>query len=106
MRKEKILAIDDYRELCFADILCRTYSTGIKALKLLGPWDKLYLDHDLGAINQEYDNRGHELTGLHILRFLEDNPKFMPKEIHIITGNAAARPKMEQLAKLLIEENK
>lgn len=94
----RILAIDDCRELCRANVLCRTYEDGLKAIKHLGPWDQLLLDHDLGMLESQYSETGRELTGMDILNFLEQNIELVPTEIQIITGNPAARPKMEKLA--------
>ena len=105
MNNERILAIDDCRECSYASIVARTYDEGIKALTLLGPWDILHLDHDLGTIRICKIN-GREATGYNVLVFLENNPEFIPKRITIITGNPAARPKMTALAKDLMEMKK
>jgi len=90
----KIIAIDDERPCLFADILCRTASAGLKALQTMGPFDSLFLDHDLGAYRPETDDRGNELSGYSILCFLEEHPEFMPTEIHLLTSNGGGRTNM------------
>lgn len=97
----RILAIDDCRELAFAHVLCRTVQDGITALKYMGPWDSLYLDHDMGAIQRQFTESGVELNGYHVLCFLEENPEFLPKAIRLVTDNASARPKMQYLVNRL-----
>jgi hypothetical protein len=77
MKKERVLAIDDCRKCCGANVLCRTFNDGIMALDLMGPWNELELDHDLGE----------EKTGLDILRWLNKNPDKYPETIYIITAN-------------------
>lgn len=89
-----ILAIDDERPCIFADVLCRTAQSGIHALKTMGPFDALFLDHDLCALKAQQDDRGHELTGYSVLLFLEEFPEFMPDEIHLLTSNGSGRDKM------------
>lgn len=98
---ERILAIDDMRDLAQAHVQCRTYSDGIRALKRLGPWDLLYLDHDLGGVRAEYGRTGYELTGYDIMCFLEANPKFLPKHIVIVSDNPPGRARMEMVLKKL-----
>jgi hypothetical protein len=61
----KTLLIDDLREIA-ADRVPRTFSEGIQALRE-GPWDLLFLDHDLGDPNPRH-------TGYDILCWLEENP--------------------------------
>lgn len=102
--KKRILAIDDCRELSFAHVLARTYSDGINALKFLGPWDELHLDHDLCAIEHQSTDEGKELTGYHVLCFLEENPEYLPKQIILVTSNPSGRLRMEALIKRLYEE--
>jgi len=99
--KERILAIDDCRELSFAHVLCRTYRDGIAALTLMGPWDILYLDHDLGALDRQTVGNGEEATGYKILCFLEENPQYLPKKIELVTSNPVGRIKMLDLIKKL-----
>lgn len=92
---ERILAIDDCRELGCAHVLCRTYSDGEKALRLMGPWDVLYLDHDLGSMGIERTETGKELTGYSIMEFLENNPQYLPKKIVVVSDNPVGRKKIE-----------
>ena len=99
----KILAIDDCRELSLAHVLCRTVIDGLEALKHLGPWDQLHLDHDMGAIQRQFSETGRELTGYDVLNFLEINPQYIPKEIIIRTSNASVHQKMKQTAERLME---
>lgn len=99
--KKRVLAIDDCRELGFADVLCRTVNDGIFALKHMGPWDELHLDHDMGRIEQQYTETGRVLNGHDVLCFLEEFPEYTPKKIIIVTANPSARPKMELVAKKL-----
>jgi len=83
----RILAIDDVRDFSFTDVLCRTYEEGVKALAYNGPWDELYLDHDLGAVKRSYDDSGREQTGYTIACFLEQHPSLAPNKIIIVTSN-------------------
>lgn len=60
----RVLLIDDLREIK-ADRVARTFEDGIKALAEEGPWDILYLDHDLGDENPKH-------TGYGVMCFLEE----------------------------------
>lgn len=100
--RKKILVIDDCRELNFAHVLCRTVDDGINALKTMGPFVELHLDHDMCAVEHQYHDTGREKTGYDVLVFLEENPEFIPERIVIVTQNASARPKMEALVKRLL----
>ncbi len=67
-------------------LIARTYSMGIAALELMGPWDVLYLDHDYG------DATGK--TGYDIICWIEQMAhsfKFnlIPKEMVCISSNGA-----------------
>lgn len=93
MKRYRILAIDDVRECGGASILARNYSDGLKCLTQLGPWDELWLDHDLGYDSVGVD--GREQTGYHILEFLENNQQYRPGQITLITSNPAGRQRME-----------
>lgn len=84
---EKTLLIDDMREID-ADVIARTFEAGIHALKELGPFSKMYLDHDLGD-----DIMAN--TGYGIMNFLEANPQYLPKEIVLVTSNPVGRRQME-----------
>lgn len=101
MRNKRILGIDDCRELSYCQVLCRTYKDGVAALQHMGPWDELHLDHDLGAIEPQFNQHGGEYTGYSILCFLEENPQFLPKKVVLVTGNPSGRVRMEQLLKKL-----
>lgn len=83
---KKVLLIDDMRSpsQVTTDTLItvsRTYESGLYALKNLGPWDVLYLDHDLGQ----------EETGYDIAKFLEEHTKFLPKEVYCVSDNPVGR---------------
>jgi CheY-like chemotaxis protein len=85
----KCLLIDDCRspESVGADSkntkVCFHYQQGIEALQQGGPWDILYLDHDLG---EEIDK-----TGYNIVCFLEENPDLIPAKIQIVSSNSVGR---------------
>ena len=102
---KRILAIDDERECKGANIVARTYEDGLKALEL-GPWDELWLDHDLGAVEQQ-QIRGREATGYDILCFMEQafSPSKLSKKIVLLTSNASARPKMEAVIDKLYQSD-
>lgn len=92
MRKDRILAIDDEREHRRAHVLCRTFSAGLDALAHGGPWSELILDHDLGALERETDERGNELNGYKIAVFLEGcsftgERHLIPPKITVCTSN-------------------
>lgn len=82
----RILLIDDMRNI-LADRTARTYDDGIKALETEGPWDVLYLDHDLG----DPDERK---TGYGIMCWIEANPQFKPAKISIVSANPVGRKNM------------
>lgn len=82
----KTLLIDDMRNIK-ADVVARTYLEGLRALISLGPFDILYLDHDLG----DSDERR---TGYGIMNFLEANPQYLPKKIELVTSNPVGRIQM------------
>lgn len=70
-----------------ADRVARTFEDGIKALTNEGPWDVLYLDHDLG---EEAPNN----TGYGVMCFLEANTEYLPGRIELVTSNPVGREKM------------
>jgi len=84
------LGIDDCRELSHCSVLCRNYSDGIKALETMGPWDELFLDHDLASYVD-----GVEKTGYDVMLFLEQNPNLLPGEIILVTSNPVGRQRMQ-----------
>ena len=96
INRERYLAIDDIRECGYCNIVARTYHDGIAALTQLGPWDCLYLDHDLGAIHQQYDDNGNELNGYKVVCFLEENPQYQPPFVTIISSNPTGRLNIER----------
>lgn len=58
-------------------------------------WDIIYLDHDLG----EVDEHGFEFTGMHALaeieRLVEEQEIFAPTYIWLVTSNASVRRTMQ-----------
>lgn len=83
----KTLLIDDLRDIK-ADVVARTYDEGINALQNLGPFDVLFLDHDLGEADPA-------ATGYGIMNFLEANPELLPKKIVLVTSNPVGRQNMQ-----------
>lgn len=83
----KVLLIDDMRNGVM-DRIARTFDDGIKALKEEGPWDLLYLDHDLGEADPAK-------TGYDIMCFLEANPELLPKQIKCVSSNPVGRQKIQ-----------
>jgi hypothetical protein len=90
----RTLLIDDKRDID-ATRVCRTYYDGLAALKHEGPWDILYLDHDLG------EKDGRDGTG--IMNWLEANPQYMPKQIKVVSSNPVGAARMELIIKKIIE---
>ena len=101
----KTLLIDDIREIN-ADQVCRTPEGGIMALKYGGPWDELYLDHDMGFM--PYITEGYEFgsepyikfegSGYGVACFLEAHPEFKPKKVIVVSSNP---PGVKQIAMAL-----
>ena len=91
----RTLLIDDIREIK-ADKVARNYWEGIKALTE-EIWDLVLLDHDLGC----FDLDGYELTGYHVLCWLEMHPEFLPKKIILVTSNPVGRQRMQQVLRKL-----
>lgn len=87
----RTLLIDDLRNLDVTQTE-RKYFQGIMALQDDGPWDILYLDHDLASFYQ----RG-EMTGYNVMCWLEKNPQYLPKEIILVTSNPVGRQRMQQV---------
>lgn len=83
MEIKRLLAIDDCRELPDAHVLCRTFDDGIKALDFLGPWDELWLDHDLGALMTSNGD------GCKVVEWLNEHKEKYPDTIIVITGSPA-----------------
>ena len=82
----KTLLIDDLRNIS-ADVVARTFDAGIDALKN-GPYDVLYLDHDLG-------DEDPAKTGYGIMCFIEANPQYKPNSIVLVTSNPVGRKNMQ-----------
>lgn len=82
----KTLLIDDLRNIK-ADVIARTYDEGIKALQSQH-FNILYLDHDLGDTDENK-------TGYGIMVFLEENPKYLPNKIILVTANPVGRNRMQ-----------
>ena len=91
----RTLLIDDIRMIP-ATVVARTYDDGIRHLKYSGPFDILYLDHDLGCYNN-----GVEQNGYHILCWLEENPQYLPSRIELVTANPVGRQRMLQVIERL-----
>ncbi len=89
----RALTIDDVRD-CGGTVICRNAEDGIKALELMGPFDGLYLDNDMGMFSAQ---------GYTVLDWLErpENRKYLPASLTIVTSNAAARDRMIQVARKL-----
>lgn len=85
--KPRTLLIDDMRDIK-ATRVARTFDDGIRALVEEGPFNTLYLDHDLG----EEDPRK---TGYDILCFLEEHTELLPNRIVLVTANPVGRQKMK-----------
>jgi hypothetical protein len=95
---KRILAVDDMRECKGATVLARTYQEGNDLLFKMGPWDELWIDHDLGC----YDVNGRETTGYDILCNLEALwPTFRVDKIVLLTSNGPGRLKMQQVIEKL-----
>jgi hypothetical protein len=62
----------------------------------MGPWDVLYLDHDISS----YED-GREYTGYDVMCFLEANPHLLPREIRLVTANPAGRVRMQAVIEKL-----
>jgi hypothetical protein len=85
----KTLLIDDFRDIK-TDAVARTFEGGIYELENNGPWDVLYLDHDLGC----YDKGGRELTGYDIVCWLEWHPRHRPNKVVLVSSNPAGVNRM------------
>lgn len=94
----RTLLIDDLRNLT-ADRTARTFDDGIAALTKEGPWDMLLLDHDLGDFII-----GTERTGEHVMKFLEENPQYLPGSITIVSSNPVGRQRMKVIIDKLYQK--
>jgi hypothetical protein len=93
----KVLLIDDMRSenhlrdvgmVIMPTMVARTYEDAIYALTKLGPFDLVYLDHDLG--DDDMDK-----TGYSIMCFLEENTQYLPGQIEIVSSNPVGRKNMK-----------
>lgn len=107
---KKTLLIDDMRAID-ADVIARTFESGIHALKHLGPFETLYLDHDLGEVDEhgseipvEVDGDLYPPNGYGIMCFLEANPHYLPKAITIVSSNPVGRRNMQVVIDKLYKE--
>jgi hypothetical protein len=83
------LLIDDLRDIG-ADTIARTFDEGMSALQNQGPWDILYLDHDLGDPDTKK-------TGYNIVNWLERNPQYWPNAIQVVSSNPVGRQNIERV---------
>jgi hypothetical protein len=86
------LLIDDFRdENFFPNVeftaVCKTFESGLLYLEKHGPWDELWLDHDLG-------DPSDKKSGYAICVWLERHPQYLPKVIQVITANPVGRRRM------------
>lgn len=96
----KYLLIDDERNIK-AHIICRRPDDGIKALVHLGPFDVLYLDHDMGIEPKiEYkDPEGvidFEYSGYGVACFIERYPEYAPESVEIVSSNPSGVKRIAQ----------
>lgn len=102
MKKQRRLLIDDERSetdlyqqghtRCRLTLIARNYWEGLHQLISNGPWDLLYLDHDLSS----FDENNKEFTGYSIMCFLEENIEYLPSEIICVSSNPAGKKRIEQ----------
>jgi hypothetical protein len=88
------ILIDDIRDFHIVDRIARTYADGIQALEHEGPWDVLWLDHDLGrdpspALDRYWN--GHD-----VLVWIEEHKEFMPRAVVCVSGNPSGRERIER----------
>jgi len=103
----KSLLIDDLRvpgddgnkkNIAADCVVARNYADGIKLLQE-EHWDVLYLDHDLADFSGA---EGKEMTGYHILCWLEEFPQYLPRqEIIIVSDNSSGMIRMRMVIKKL-----
>jgi hypothetical protein len=80
---DRILLIDDVRSEPSASLTARSVEVGKEAL-LLGGWDCLWIDHDLGE----------ETSGYDILVWAIEQ-KLLPEFVSLITANPVGRMNMK-----------
>ncbi len=89
---KRVLLIDDLRDRN-ADVTARNYNDGIRQLKENGPWDLLLLDHDIAS----YDKQHKEMTGYHIICWLEENLKYLPGEVKCISASPVGKERINKV---------
>jgi CheY-like chemotaxis protein len=109
MNKCKVLLIDDvrvpeniknpddsfdYYDPSLVEIV-RTAEEGIEILKQKRH-EVLLLDHDMGP----------GLTGMAVIRFLEENQDLMPQKIYLVTANVVMGPLMVEYLQRWFKEGK
>ena len=93
------LLVDDKRDIP-ADFVARDYRTAIKTLQEYpGRFEIIYLDHDLGDI----DEHGIERTGFDVLKFISEFTQYVPESIVVVTSNGSVRREMEYAVQRLYE---
>lgn len=95
-RPKRTLLIDDIREKDVSRV-ARSYEDGLCALTQEGPWDILYLDHDLG-------DEDPKKTGYGIMCFLEQFPQYLPGQVVLVTANPVGRQNMQRVLNKLDKE--
>lgn len=109
---KKTLLIDDIRTPIVimntygiqVDEIATNYFSGIEALKSQ-QWDTLCLDHDLAT----WDDQGNEKTGHDVMKWLEQNPEFMPEHIVYVSANPVGVQNMRAVERSIrkrMEEDK
>lgn len=99
----KYLLIDDERDIR-CDVVVRAPEDGLIALKFMGPFEILYLDHDMGLFPQPMEWREkddqteqYEGSGYGICCFLEAHPEYLPETTNLVTGNPSGLKRMAQV---------
>lgn len=77
----------------YSILIARTYTLGIQALELMGPWDELHLDHDFG------DPTGK--TGYDVVCWIEQQAHdfkfaYVPSKLNCISSNASGIGRINQ----------
>jgi hypothetical protein len=72
-------------------LIARNYEMGKQALTHLGPWDILYLDHDLGE-----GKNGYQIIEWLEEQLFNNNLNFLPKELIVISSNPVGIEKINK----------
>lgn len=104
----KVILIDDVRhpewitnpetdqEYNSLDVeIARNGEQGIELLKKK-QYETLLLDHDMGV----------GITGMDVIKFLEENPEYLPPKIYLVTANITAGPLMLEYLKRWFKDGK